>query len=148
MTWDVPVGICLLFAGTSLIYALEILAMVLAIFHLRHRLRNSSVHIYMDNTAGPCAIAKADSDHFRIYTWIRYFWAIASEFSIDCWFEYVRSAFNIADLPSREVPLPCPVLASESYISHQTFFEQCDKFTADMNLVRHPAASTLPRARV
>jgi hypothetical protein len=49
-------------------------------------------------------------------TQARAIWQLIHEHQVIVWFEYVKSAANIADPPSRGVPLPMPSIPiEESY---------------------------------
>ena len=104
---------------TSTIFGLELAAVVLAVFYARQRLQGTAVTIYIDNNAALSALINGDSSSIAAYYLIATLWYIAAAFEIAIWFERVESARNIADLPTRNKPLPFPTLekASSSHLA-------------------------------
>ena len=96
------------FAQTSTIFGLELIAIVLAIYHARATLRNRAVVIYTDNNAALAALINGDSSSLAAYALIAVFWFLAASFNIAIWLERVETKRNIADLPTRGVTLPFP----------------------------------------
>ena len=81
---------------------LELLAAVAVYYSLAAELRGREVIHFIDNSGAMACLIKnysSDRDSSRI---VHTFWALAGALEIDVWFEYVRSAANIADWPSRD----------------------------------------------
>ena len=95
-----------IFQGTTLIYGLELLAVIATIFVLRDFLRGKNVTFYVDNSNTKDALVKGFSPTPVINTLIQIFWAFAQCSGALFWFEQIPSGRNIADLPTREVSLP------------------------------------------
>ena len=80
---------------------LEVLAAVAAYTSRSEQLRDRDVIHFIDNTGAIFGIAKgysADLDSARL---ISVFHTLNAALGANVWFEYVASAANIADLPSR-----------------------------------------------
>ena len=81
---------------------LERLAAVAVYYSLAAELRGREVIHFIDNSGAMACLIKnysSDRDSSRL---VHTFWALACALEIDVWFEYVRSAANIADWPSRD----------------------------------------------
>ena len=81
---------------------LELLAAVAVYYSLAAELRGREVIHFIDNSGAMACLIKnysCDQDSSRL---VHTFWALACALEIDVWFEYVRSAANIADWPSRD----------------------------------------------
>lgn len=81
---------------------LELLAAVAVYYSLAAELRGREVIHFIDNSGAMACLIKnysSDRDSSRL---VHTFWALACALEIDVWFEYVRSAANIADWPSRD----------------------------------------------
>ena len=100
---------------TSVIYGLELYAVVASVFSLRYQLQGKTLSIYIDNNAALSALIKGDSCSIRVGRLISFLWYLSAAFDITLWFERVSSALNIADLPSRGVKLPFPLQESQKF---------------------------------
>ena len=80
---------------------LEALAAVAVYYSLAGELRGRRVVHYIDNSSAMASLVKGASSEVDSSSIVHAFWALASELEIDVWFDYVRSAANIADWPSR-----------------------------------------------
>ena len=80
---------------------LEILAAVVVYFSLARELRGRQVIHFIDNSSAMAALVKGYSSAPDSASLVHAFWAMAAYIEVDVWFEYVRSAANIADWPSR-----------------------------------------------
>ena len=103
------------FQATSTIFGLELSAVVLAFFAARNRLQGKSVTCYIDNNAALAAIIKGDSSSTAASKLIATLWFIISTYDIAVWFNRVETARNIADLPTRNKPLPFPVAENSAF---------------------------------
>ena len=103
------------FTSTSIIFGLELSAIVLALFQAREMLRGKAVTIYVDNNAALAALINGDSSSSAAFSLIATFWYIAASHNIALWFERVHTSNNIADLPTRGRSLPFPVGKTEGY---------------------------------
>ena len=103
------------FNETSVIYGLELYAVVASVFSLRYQLQGKTLSIYIDNNAALSALIKGDSCSIRVGRLISFLWYLSAAFDITLWFERVSSALNIADLPSRGVKLPSPLQESQKF---------------------------------
>ena len=97
------------FNATSIIFGLELAAVVLAIFRARTRLQGKAVTVFIDNNAALAALINGDSTSIAAYYLIATFRYIVFAYDIAIWFDRVESARNIADLPTRNRSLPFPV---------------------------------------
>jgi len=105
---DVEPEVCDMFKGTSLIYALEAIAAIAAIVQNQEALSGKAVMLFVDNTAALNALLKSTSPDDVTASLIRFFWSVIATRSIDIWIEWVPSAQNIADAPSRKRELSIP----------------------------------------
>lgn len=88
-------------ARTQYIGQLELLAAVAVYYSLPAIMVDAHVLHFVDNTSALFGVLKgysSVSDSARI---VHAFWAMATGLRCAVWFEYVQSAANIADLPSR-----------------------------------------------
>ena len=106
LTADVTPEICQRFSGTSLIYALEAIAAIAAVVQNQETLSGKAVLLFVDNTAALNAIIKSSSPDDVTAALIRLFWSVIATRSIDIWIEWVPSAQNLADPPSRGKNMP------------------------------------------
>ena len=104
-----------IFCETTLIYGLELLAVVATIFALKDFLRGKNVTFYVDNPNTKDAMVKGFSLTKVINILIQIFWAFAQSSGARFWFEQVPSNRNIADLPTRLEKLPAKTEFSSSF---------------------------------
>ena len=97
------------FQHTSVIFGLELAAVVLAISHFRFSLRNKAVTVYVDNNAALSALINGDSSSTAAFPLIAIVWFLSAAFNIALWFERVETHRNIADIPTRSGDLPFSV---------------------------------------
>ena len=98
------------FHGTSIIYALELLALVLTLFELAATLKNRTLVAFIDNNAALFALIRGASKIPLVDRLIAIFWKTSDEYNISIWMERVPSASNISDLPTRDTPLWAPTI--------------------------------------
>ena len=94
---------------------MELAAIALAIFHARTRLQGTAVTIYTDNNAALAALINGDSSSAAASILIATLWFIAAAHDIALWFERVETSRNIADLPTRNKPLPFAIRETGSF---------------------------------
>ena len=95
-----------LFSESSLIYGLELTALVLTVADPRIPLNNLCITCYVDNNHTLSASIKADCFRTVIAVLTRLFWAICSARCITPWLGRVDSPVNISDIPTRGAELP------------------------------------------
>ena len=66
------------FSQTPTIFGLELIAIVLAIYHARATLRNKAIVIYTDNNAALSALIKGDPTARAAFSMIALFWFLAA----------------------------------------------------------------------
>ena len=115
MTASPPAEDIAFFQATSTIFGLELSAVVLAFFAARYRLQGKAVTCFIDNNAALAAIVNGDSSSLSASQLIDTLWFIISTRDISVWFNRVESARNIADLPTRNKPLPFPVAENATF---------------------------------
>ena len=103
------------FVRTNMIYGLEMLALLAFIFTMRHRLAGKSINIYIDNNNALCSLIRGDANTEIIAHMCATFWRALQVMGIDVWLGRVGSKLNIADLPTRDPPLPFPVGSRTEY---------------------------------
>ena len=103
------------FRPTSVIFGLELAAAALAIFSERKRLSGKAVTLYIDNNAALAALINGDSSSLAAFYLVDSLWRLVTAHNIAIWFERVESPRNIADLPTRNRPLPIPVLGTAPF---------------------------------
>ena len=95
-----------LFSESSLIYGLELTALVLTVADPRIPLNNLCITCYVDNDNTLSALIKADCFRTVIAVSTRLFWAICSVRGMTPWLERVGSPVNISDIPARGAESP------------------------------------------
>ena len=95
-----------LFESTNLIYGLEMLALLALLFYPNNHLRNKNVTFHIDNMNAFEAIVKNTAGPSVIVAMTHLIWHRIYELGITPWFEWVPGTRNIADLPTRDVPIP------------------------------------------
>jgi hypothetical protein len=91
---------------TNMIFFLELIAALGAIIFIASRFENVTIRFFIDNDAATGTLTRAGSGKDMI-SWItEAFWYVAASKNLDIWLERVPSKSNIADFPSREMPLP------------------------------------------
>ena len=115
-----------LFTDTSMIYALELVAVVLTLFQFKDVFKTKTIIFFIDNNAALCALIRGAAKHKVIDRYIATFWFIAAKYDIAIWLERVCSKSNLADFPSRETPLPIPS-RSRSYLNCWREFDELSK---------------------
>ena len=99
---EVPAWIMSKFeARDQYIGQLEVIAAVAAYSSMPMQFRERDVVHFIDNTGALVGIAKGYSKDVDSTRLINVFHTIAAAIMVNTWFEYVPSAANIADLPSR-----------------------------------------------
>ena len=126
-----------LFQATSAIFGLELSAVVLAFFAGRNRIQGKSATCYIDNNAALAAILKGDSSSIDASNLIATLRFIISTYDIAVWFNRVETARNIADLPTRNKPLPFPVAENSAFPPLPDVIEFCNHRIA----IRHTTLS-------
>ena len=71
--------------------------------------------MYTDNNAALAEVIKGDSTSVASSYIIATLWRLVASCDIAIWFERLESARNIADLPTRNRPIPFPALEIDSY---------------------------------
>ena len=94
------------FTDTSLIYGLELTALVLTTADPNLPLGGLCITYYIDNNCAKCALIRGGSRIAAIAVLARLFWAICAIRRITPWLERAPTGENIADLPTRTVELP------------------------------------------
>ena len=95
--------------GTSVIYALEVLAVARALATCGCLVAGGRVSLYVDNDASAAAIAKGctHASAPEVNALVRCIWSMASSFDVALWIERVGTKSNPADAPSRaRAPYP------------------------------------------
>ena len=129
------------FADTSCIFGIELATVVSTILVLRQRLTSRSVTVYVDNNAALCALVAGDSSSPVAAKLVGLLWHLAAVYDINLWFERVSSGANIADYPTRDKPLPFPILEERPLTS----VEYClGYFRQKMQVILDPAPLTTP----
>ena len=104
-----------IFIKTTLIYGLELLAVVQIAADRSVPLGDKSITFYVGNNNALIALTKADSKREIIMVLIRLFWAIVARRRITPWFERVDSDYNISDIPTRNGPMPFQALCYKTF---------------------------------
>ena len=101
-----------LFDKTSLIYGLEMLALLAKLWQPNNELKDKNVTFHLDNENALKAIIKNNSKVTIITAMTQLIWHRIAQLGIIPWFEWVPSNRNISDLPTRKVkvPFPCKVV--------------------------------------
>ena len=94
------------FAGSSLIYGLELTAWVLTTAGPTIPLGGLRATYYIGNNSAKCALIRGDSRIPPISILARLFWAIFAIRRITHWVERVPTDENVADFPTRKVEFP------------------------------------------
>ncbi len=76
---------------------LEILAAVVVYYSLHRQLYGRQVIHLIDNTSALASLIKGYSSAADSSTLVHAFWSLFLFIEVDVWFEYIRSAANIAD---------------------------------------------------
>ena len=95
-----------LFDHTSLIYGLEMLALLAKLWQDNKELRGKCVTFHLDNENALKAIIKNNSKVTIITAMTQLIWHRITQLEIIPWFEWVPSNRNISDLPTRRTPVP------------------------------------------
>jgi hypothetical protein len=80
---------------------LELLAAIAVYYSLADVLRGRQVVHYIDNSGAMAILVKDYSSDLDSAQLVNTFYALTSALEVDVWFDYVKSAANIADWPSR-----------------------------------------------
>jgi hypothetical protein len=80
---------------------LELLAAIAVYYSLAVVLRGRQVVHYIDNSGAMAILVKDYSSDIESAQLVNTFYALTSALEVDVWFDYVKSAANIADWPSR-----------------------------------------------
>ena len=80
---------------------LELLAAIAVYYSLADVLRGRKVVHYIDNSGAMAILVKDYSSDIDSAQLVNTFYALTSALEVDVWFDYVKSAANIADWPSR-----------------------------------------------
>ena len=86
---------------TQYIGQLELLAAIAVYYSLPKTCKGRKVIHYVDNTSAVAGLVKGYSSMSDSAKIVHAFWALACGLDISCWFEYITSEANVADLPSR-----------------------------------------------
>ena len=116
-----------LFRQTSTIFGLELLALTMSLYQLRHKLTYRPLIVFVDNYAVLGPIVKGRTAGQPAHSFISGMWMLAATLSISLWFERVPSALNIADLPTRYKIPEYPVLNSSGFIPLNEFLEYANR---------------------
>ena len=103
------------FAKTNFIYGLEMLALLALLMDETNDLRDKSVTFYIDNDNALQALVKNTAGPTVIQGMVALIWHRIRDLRITPWFERVPSKRNIADLPTRGVAIPFPVLTYRTF---------------------------------
>ena len=104
-----------LFSPTSLIYGLELIALIQTVDGPRSDLDRKSITFYIDNNASKMALVKGDSKCRADAILVRIFRAIVARRGITPWIERAPSDFNIADKPARRAKFPYRVKSARVF---------------------------------
>ena len=99
----------------------------------RHKLRNKTVNLYIDNNNVLTSLVRGDSSSDFIASMVACFWRIAESFSIDVWLGRVHSKRNPADLPTRNSHLPFKTLERVEFSQLYTLLTLTLKWNALLN---------------
>ena len=80
---------------------LELLAAIAVYYSLADVLRGRQVVHYIDNSGAMAILVKDYSSDLDSAQLVNTFYALTSALEVDVWFDYVKSAANVADWPSR-----------------------------------------------
>ena len=111
-----------LFAPTSYILGLELLAINALIFYFPQLLKGRNVTFFCDNMNTCSALISGYSKSVVIDGMVKIFWSLAQEIDLNPWFERVGTDYNPADMPTRRVELPRLVDKSINFPELQTLF--------------------------
>ena len=114
-----------LFRLTSLIYGLELLAIVLFMEDWVPFLQGRSCWIYLDNNNCLAVLVRGDSDTDAIAALVARFWHLAQLRNICVWFSRARSNINPADLPTRGRILPCVPRRKYGFRNSAQLYNRC-----------------------
>ena len=110
-----------LFSETSLIYGIELTALVLTVMGPQIPSDNCCIAFYVDNSCALSAIAKVDCFRTAISVLARLFWAACAIRGITPWVELADSNVNISDIPTRGAALPFSSDTTEDFLSGGNF---------------------------
>ena len=114
-----------LFRHTTLIYGLELLALVAFFEDWAPRLAGSCIWVYLDSNNCLAAIVRGDSDTAVIAILVARFWKIVQRHNICVWFSRVNTKLNPADRPTRNQILPYRTAQHLSFKSLRSLFTLC-----------------------
>ena len=86
------------------IYLLEIFGALIGMYSLYAFKMEGQALFAVDNQGALESLVRGSGSDSRSNVLIGLFWALSHSANVVPWFEYVRSAHNIADAPSRDVP--------------------------------------------
>ena len=95
-----------LFRSSSIIYGLELFALVASFVVWQDRLSGFQVTAFVDNDPSSNGVVKGSAQYPIAQNFIRRFWQLMLIRSISVWIERVPSPLNWADMPTRSVDLP------------------------------------------
>ena len=107
---SVPNRLSTLFKDSSVIYGLELFALVASFAVWQDLLAGYQVTAYVDNDPSSNGLVKGAASFPLAHNFIRRFWQLALIRSISVWLERVPSPLNWADMPTRDVKIPVKML--------------------------------------
>ena len=110
-----PARLATLFRDSSVIYGLELFALVACFAVWQAVLAGFQVTAYVDNDPASNGLVKGSAPHPISQNFIRRFWQLTLTRSISVWLERVPSPINWADMPTRHVDLPTKALSEREF---------------------------------
>ena len=110
-----PPRLATLFKDSSIIYGLELFALVACFAVWQAVLAGFQVTAYVDNDPASNGLVKGSAPHPIAQNFIRRFWQLTLTRSISVWLERVPSPINWADMPTRYVKLPTETLSEREF---------------------------------
>ena len=104
-----------LFHDSSVIYGLELFALVASFAVWQAVLAGHQVTAYVDNDPASNGLVKGAAHHHIAQNFIRRFWQLTLKNSISVWVERVPSPINWADMPTRKVKIPVESLSFREF---------------------------------
>lgn len=104
-----------LFAHAALIYGIEILDIFAILFDSATDIDGENVAFYLDNNNSPDASVSNAPGPPVITAMAQLLWCRIAEFNMAAWSERVPSKKNIADLPTKRIPIPFPSLVAKTF---------------------------------
>ena len=102
----VPSRLASLFRDSSVIYGLELFALVASFAVWQDRLAGYQATAYVDSDPSSNGVVRGSAPHHIAQNFIRRFWQLALILSIAVWLGRVPSPINWADMPTRAVTIP------------------------------------------